>query len=390
MHEFLELGNVPFYWRVKSTPQQPPLDIPARLPFSFGFVEELQLVIQRRNPTVLEWLKRVYREDANVGYLQDGHALAASYGGEFIDFFTRASALLSKAPASAADIGCGGVYLLQKVREQGLSVKGIDPSPVTAAAGRKVGIEIVPDFYPSPSLTECFDVLFHYDVLEHVEDPVAFLRAHHANLTPHGALIFAVPDCTHHIRLGDVSMVLHEHLNYFDLESLERVVRAAGFRPLLLAPAHHGGVLLCCAVPDQQQSAKSDASPGRAKFETFCQRAGSALDNFASHAAVQGSLGLYVPLRAFPYLARVPAGQAVQFFDDDPGLKGRYYDGLDTPVENFEDLCANPPASIIICSLAFGDQIAARLRQNGPSGLDIVLWSELFDASETSMANAAS
>jgi 2-polyprenyl-3-methyl-5-hydroxy-6-metoxy-1,4-benzoquinol methylase len=183
MVESLELGEVPFYWRIKNTAAQPPHDVPARLPFAFSFMEDLQLVIQRRDPVVLQWLEHVYKEDANVGYLQEGHALAESYGGEFIEFFLRASALLPQPPVSAADIGCGGVYLLQKMREQGLTVKGIDPSPVTAAAGRKAGIEIVPDFYPSPSLTEHFDVLFHYDVLEHVKDPVAFLRAHHANLS---------------------------------------------------------------------------------------------------------------------------------------------------------------------------------------------------------------
>lgn len=377
MAEYLELGEVPFYWRVKSVPDQAPHDIPARLPFSFGFVEELQLVIQRRDQSVLNWLERVYREDANVGYLQDGHALAASYGGEFIDFFMRAVSLLPQRPASAADIGCGGVYLLQKVREQGIAVKGIDPSPVTAAAGHRAGIEIVPDFYPSLSLTERFDVLFHYDVLEHVEDPVAFLRSHHANLSPRGAVIFAVPDCTQHIRLGDVSMALHEHLNYFDEDSLSRVVRAAGFRPLLLEPARHGGVLLCCAIPDLETIPLAPAV-GREKFEAFYRLDEHALQQFASFATPDGELGLYVPLRALPYLGRLHAEQNVRFFDDDPGLRGRYFDGLDRPVENFEDLKARPPARVIVCSLVFGHKIGTRLVDEGPPGLEVLLWSDLF------------
>ena len=76
--ESLELGEVPFYWRIKKSITQPPQDIPARLPFAFSFMDDLQLVIQRRDPEVLKWLEHVYREDANVGYLQDGHALAAS------------------------------------------------------------------------------------------------------------------------------------------------------------------------------------------------------------------------------------------------------------------------------------------------------------------------
>lgn len=379
MVESLELGEVPFYWRVKKTPAQLPYDVPSRLPFAFSFMEDLQLVIQKRNPVVLQWLERVYKEDANVGYLQEGHALAESYGGEFIEFFRRASALLLKPPASAADIGCGGVYLLQKVREQGLTVKGIDPSPVTAAAGRKAGIEIVPDFYPSPSLTEHFDVLFHYDVLEHVEDPVAFLKAHHSNLSSHGALIFAVPDCSHHIELGDVSMLLHEHLNYFDCESLAHVVRAAGFEPLLLEPARHGGVLLCCAVPAASRAAPVPSVKSDSKFKAFRVKAQTALRNFAALAekSGQGELGLYVPLRAFPYLGQLSSGVRLRFFDDDPGLHGRFYDGFDVPVENRQDLVARPASLVLVCSLAFGAKIAANLRAESLEQ-KLVLWNDLF------------
>lgn len=68
MVESLDLGEVPFYWRVKKTAVQPPHDVPARLPFAFSFMEDLQLVIQKRNPVILQWLERVYKEDANVGY----------------------------------------------------------------------------------------------------------------------------------------------------------------------------------------------------------------------------------------------------------------------------------------------------------------------------------
>lgn len=381
MAESLELGEVPFYWRIKKTAAQPPHDVPARLPFAFSFMDDLQLVIQRRDPVVLKWLERVYKEDANVGYLQEGHALAESYGGEFIEFFRRASALLPQPPASAADIGCGGVYLLQKVREQGLTVKGIDPSPVTAAAGQKTGIEIVPDFYPSPSLKERFDVLFHYDVLEHVDDPVAFLRAHHLNLSSQGALIFAVPDCSHHIALGDISMLLHEHLNYFDEHSLARVVRAAGFEPVLLEPARHGGVLLCCAVPAANRMVPAKSVQDDSKFQIFRAKAQTALQRFAALArqSSQGELGLYVPLRAFPYLGQLPSEAGVRFFDDDPGLCGRYYDGFDVAIENRDELAARPPALVMVCSLAFGHKIAARLREKQLDKLRIVMWSELFD-----------
>jgi 2-polyprenyl-3-methyl-5-hydroxy-6-metoxy-1,4-benzoquinol methylase len=380
MPKLFDLGEVPFYWRVKTTLTQMPRDVPVRLSFAFSFIDELQLVIQKRDPITLRWLERVYKEDANVGYLQDGHALAKSYSQDFIGFFRRAVALLPTPPSTAADIGCGGVYLLQMLRENGLQVTGIDPSPVTAIAGQRAGIQIISDFYPSLSLVERFDILIHYDVLEHVEDPVAFLRAHHNNLSEQGVLIFAVPDCSQHIALGDVSMLLHEHLNYFDEESLARVVLAAGFDLMLLEPARHGGVLFCCAVPKKSDVGRLRFAEDSTKFQSFCAKAQVALLRFADLVRDSGrdGLGLYVPLRAFPYLAQLPSETKVRFFDDDPGLHGCYYDGYDCAVESIDELVNRPPARLIICSLAFGKKIAVKIHERRIKNLQIVIWPELF------------
>ncbi len=381
MVESLELGEVPFYWRVKKTAIQPPHDIPTRLPFAFSFMDDLQLIIQKRNPEVLQWLEHVYTEDANVGYLQEGHALAESYGGEFIEFFRRASGALSKRPTTAADIGCGGIYLLQQLKKTGLKVKGIDPSPVTVEAGRRADIEIIQSFYPTMALTEKFDVLMHYDVLEHIDDPVSFLQAHKVNLSEGGGLIFAVPDCTHHIELGDVSMVLHEHLNYFDKASLSNTVRAAGFEPVMLEAAQHGGVLMCCAVvADVALSRHEAVSRSWEKFEKFSKQARTSLQRFASCVdQSQGmDLGLYVPLRAFPYLSQVPSDVRLRFFDDDPGLLGRYFDGFDIAIENRLTLESQPPKSLIVCSLAFGQSILQRLPESITRNIQITRWKDLF------------
>jgi 2-polyprenyl-3-methyl-5-hydroxy-6-metoxy-1,4-benzoquinol methylase len=393
MPDVLSLGSVPFYWRTKASADQIPRDIPSRLPFAFSFDPKLQLIIQQRNSEVLHWLTRVYSEDANVGYLQEGHALASSYGGEFLDFFQRACRMFFKNPTSAADIGCGGVYLLQQIKATGMKVKGIDPSPVTVAAGRKAGIEIIQSFYPATSLDEKFDVLFHYDVLEHIEDPVAFLRAHRNNLSQDGGLVFAVPDCSHHIALGDVSMVLHEHLNYFDKTSLAATVRTAGFEPVLLETAEHGGVLMCCAVAADIDRLPADTShKGWSKFTEFHDRAQEALLRFSNAAACATSkeLGLYVPLRAFPYLSRAPENVRLRFFDDDPGLLGRYFDGFDVVVENSIQLEESPPDHLMICSLAFGDRILGRLSELSRANMVVTAWTELFPDNENGGAEAAS
>ncbi len=179
-------------------------------------------------------------------------------------------------------------------------------------------------------------------------------------------------------------MLLHEHLNYFDSESLNNVLRAADFEPLLLEPAKHGGVLLCCAVPKKGCSAEKIIIRSTSKFQIFLTKVESALQRFSRLASKssQGDLGLYVPIRSFPYLGRLSPETRVRFFDDDPGLHGRYFDGFDIAIENRDDLLANPPEQVMICSLAFGEKIAIRLHEKHIRNLNILMWSDLFDPHE--------
>lgn len=361
----IDLGHVPFYWRTKPAPGPDGSGIPERLPFAFAFDAGLQLVIQQRRPEVLDWLNVVYTRDANVGYLQEGHSLAESYGNDFLRFFAQTARPGSVGRSqSLAEIGCGGVYLLDRLRARGYDVVGIDPSPVTVRAGARAGIRVIPEFFPSPSLRESFDVIIHYDVLEHTDDPVAFLRAHRDHLRPGGEVVLAVPDCTAHIGGGDIAMMLHEHLNYFDEASLGLTVRAAGFEPVAIERSSHGGVLFCRA---RLGSAGAPPSPGpTAKFDDFARLVGgtrAAIGDVFESAHRRGEdVGCYVPLRAFPYLGpALDAGIAIRLFDDDPGVHGRYFDGIDLPVENMDDLVARPPRNLIVFSRAFGDAIRDRV-----------------------------
>ena len=361
----IDLGHVPFYWRTKAAPGADGSGIPERLPFAFAFDAALQLVIQERRPEVLDWLNVVYTRDANVGYLQEGHSLAESYGNDFLRFFAQTAGTGSDGVArSLAEIGCGGVYLLDRLRAQGYDVVGIDPSPVTVRAGARAGIRVIPEFFPSPSLRESFDVIIHYDVLEHTDDPVAFLRAHRDHLRTGGEVVLAVPDCTAHIAGGDIAMMLHEHLNYFDEASLGLTVRAAGFEPVAIERSSHGGVLFCRA---RLAGPGSPPPPGTtAKFDGFAQLVGGtrrSIGEIFEAARQRGEdVGCYVPLRAFPYLGpALDAGISVRLFDDDPGVHGRYFDGIDLPVENVDDLVARPPRNLIVFSRAFGDAIRDRV-----------------------------
>lgn len=367
------LGDMAFYWRMRATGAPPHPCIPAFLPFAFSFNPELQLVVQARRDETLHWLAEVYKEDQNVGYLQDGHALAAAYGDDFLGFIDGSCDAASQ---SFIEVGCGGAYLLARLKARGHAVQGVDPSPVAVRAAERLGVPMVADFYPSTKLVERADTIFHYDVLEHVDNPAAFLRAHHDNLRPGGHVIVAVPDCTPSIRIGDASMAIHEHLNYFDADSLDRTLRMAGFRPLRIEASRHGGVLYAFARSEPDIASASAPEQLTRKFELFSDglhALTSRLREFAArHATSPRGLALYIPLRLMPYLATGDDWPHVRFFDDDPGILGKCFDGYDFPVENFEGFVATPPSGAIIGSFAFADRIGQKIRAKLGNGVEIM------------------
>jgi hypothetical protein len=193
-------------------------------------------------------------------------------------------------------------------------------------------------------------------------------------------VMIAVPDASASIELGDISMVIHEHLNFFEQTSLRNTVTSAGFRVVALEKGGYGGVLYCAAVVDEAQAPPPPT--GVAPFEAFTARVSEGERRFAAFLAeadsAGGAPGFYVPLRALPYLGSVGRHENIRFFDDDPGIHGRYFDGFAVPVENFADLQVNPPSTIFVASTSFGRQLRERINSEVASPPRVVTLDELL------------
>lgn len=100
---------------------------------------------------------------------------------------------------------------------------------------------MVEDFSASGDLSG-FDVVTAGEVLEHVQDPVLFLKKAHEFLGPEGILITTVPIARppmSQVELDhDLSDAPREHVRYFNEERLEAVACHAGFT--LVEHTHQG------------------------------------------------------------------------------------------------------------------------------------------------------
>lgn len=361
----ISIPEMPLYWRFKDRPGAGAGDPPQRAPFTFDYNPDLDLIIEKRSPALTNLLTDIYSRDANVGFLQDGHSLVQNYGADFWRFL---SDVLREFPTkSIAEIGCGGCVLLERLKNEGFKVVGVDPSPVAAYAGRQKGIPIVAEFFTAGSLADRPDMIFQVDVLEHIEDPVAFLEIQASVLDDDGLIVVNVPNSTLSLDRGDISLALHQHVNMYDGPSLSNVFHAAGLEIVRLERSRYG--LYC--VGRKAKGPRPATEGNGERWTRFTAQARRAVEAFQTHVDAArkagGTVGFFMPQRAFPYLGTLGWFEDYRIFDNMNVWHGRYLDGLDVPVENQADLVASPVDHLFIMSLTFGDEVAAALRRDVPA-----------------------
>lgn len=373
----LHISQLPFFWRYANPDDRKSVVPDVFLPFHAAYNFDLKLIYQIPNARTEKNLEAAYKQNVNLGYLQEGHSLAALYGDDFFEFICRALPSSSVFGGKILEVGCGGCYNLGKLKQAGYEVFGIDPSPVAASAGVKLDINIIQEFYPKGVVGKN-GVIIHYNVLEHMADPLTFLHHNLSNLDEGGLMFTGVPDCTRSISNGDISMFIHEHYNYFDEHSLATTVEKAGFKVLKVEKSQKAGVLYCAAIKEERAVLKANEGIDENNFLNFLEKSNQIIEDLKSRIldirqSSERTFGFYVPLRALPYLALIDLGVEYRFFDDDPGIHGKFIDGHQVPIENFSDLCETPITDIFVMSFEFGDKIAHKIGQVLPNTTIVTL-----------------
>lgn len=128
------------------------------------------------------------------------------------------------------DIGCAWGFFLDRCKQRGWEVCGVELSHVEADyARRRFGLEVFNGALGDARFPgRHFDVVTLWHVFEHIHDPLATLAEIRRILKPGGVVVIAVPTPISAPDYVFDSVPLH--LFYFNESTLVRALRLAGFR----------------------------------------------------------------------------------------------------------------------------------------------------------------
>lgn len=155
--------------------------------------------------------------------------------------------------ATVVEIGCGDGYLLDLLVRHGVGrAIGYDPSMAdrTTAFSAAAGVEIVPAYFAPGAVPEAFDFVVCRHVLEHLSDPLAFMRGLRAAIDdPRIGIYFEVPNAEWIFRNVSLWDVIFEHVTYWSESSLVTLFHRAGFEPTQVRRVYGGQFLSVEARP---------------------------------------------------------------------------------------------------------------------------------------------
>jgi SAM-dependent methyltransferase len=98
--------------------------------------------------------------------------------------------------SSVLEVGCSSGFMLFPLEERGHSCMGIEPSGFFSEFVKSKGVPVYSSLAEmiEQEPNKKFDIIQHYFVLEHISEPISFLKTQLALLNEGGRIIFEIPN----------------------------------------------------------------------------------------------------------------------------------------------------------------------------------------------------
>jgi SAM-dependent methyltransferase len=285
----------------------------------------------------------------------------------------------------ALEIASNDGYLLQHYLAAGVPVLGIEPARNVVPAAEARGVRTLCQFF-GPQVAahlvaggERADVIHAHNVLAHVPDLNGVIAAMAMVLKPDGMVVIETPYVRDLVEALEFDTIYHEHLYYYSLTSLQRILQRNGLGVIGVERISiHGGSLRVFASPGNSHGAGGDAVTtllaeeehlglGRLSyFQGFAERAAesrSALTKLLRDLKHQGRrIAAYGAAAKGAVLLNACSigAETIDFVADRSRYKqGRFMPGVHLPIVPPERLIEEMPDDVLLLTWNLADEILA-------------------------------
>jgi len=273
------------------------------------------------------------------------------------------------------EIGCGnGNFLRRLCRTSGSRGLGLDPAARAAHFPDGGGVRLEAHPFMEPALERPADVVVVRHVIEHVDDPVGFLRRIRTVLRPssHALLYLETPALEWILESSASWDLCYEHASYFSERALRNTLLLAGFAVLRVERVFGAQYFWLSAAPSPERRDPEPAIGDELeRLEAFVARQALDLRQWTEriHAlAARGPVAVWgagAKGATFLHLADPDASRVAFVIDIHPQKQGRYLAATGHPVVSPESVSLRGLANVILLNPNYRDEVERRLAELG-------------------------
>ena len=134
---------------------------------------------------------------------------------------------------SFLEIGCGNGYLLNLAKQYYEDVLGVEPSKSECEIASRRGLNVINTYFDKDlRIEKTYDAFASFMVFEHLEKPMEVLGKAFDILKSGGVGLINIPDGEKIVKRGLYHQFLTEHINYYSMLSVCKLIQSSGFEVL--------------------------------------------------------------------------------------------------------------------------------------------------------------
>ncbi len=281
------------------------------------------------------------------------------------------------------EIGAGkGDFLIMLCEMRGNRGWGYDPSYVPDDGYTSPNVTFIQDFYTEKYIDQRADLIVCRHVLEHIEDPDAFIaQVRRAVGQQQSVVFFEVPNALWTLRRGGIWDIIYEHCSYFSPSSLAYLFRKHGFEVLAVNEVFGGQFLTIEAVPVAQGSRRTEEQGNEevaaelarltADARAFAENYQARRDEWQTRLRVLGAAGKRGVIwgagsKGVTFLNATETGEEIiAVVDINPRKQGKYVAGTGQRIVAPAELAQLRPDFVIIMNANYREEIGRMLSEVG-------------------------